>query len=1202
MMNKEVHMVRRFSLFGLWLSLVFLLAPALLWAQGSNASISGIVEDPTGAAVPNAELTLRALSTGAVAKTTSGSDGLYAFPNLLAGFYELTASARGFRDYEQKGISINLNEKVRLDVKLELGTAVQKVEVTANASPLNFENPEQKGTITPQTLEQLPLILSGHTRSAVAFARLLPGVTTGGGEDHLNFNTRVNGGINEGDEAVLDGITIIDGSLGQNGIELAVTGHPYSPEAIQEITLLTANYDPQFGSTASSVLTAVTRSGADAWHGSAYYLLRNTALNARQFGIPKRPKDIESDFGWTIGGPIKIPWLAWSGRKKTYAFANYEGFRLRGSVLAPRISVPTLQERQGDFRDWADSSGNLIPIYDPATTTIDPVTGTVTRQQFMGCDGKTPNVICPSDPRMVNSLAPGWFKYLPAPNLPGVLNNYTPPKPPTGTVNADSTVFDLRVDHYVGEKDHVAVTVHYFGSFGNNQTILSPQIAPDSFRQPNYDFANRINWDHTFRPNLLNNFNIGYNDILSIGICSDEKFADAVPKISGVESNAFPPVMGFQDFYPFGCNGRFDTTRPATIANDRLTWVRGKHTLGFGGEWRALQDKEISNSNQSGSFNFSRLNTGLRGVNSGNSIASFLLGYVDNANMSILTLTNQYIRQKYLALYGSDTWKVTPKLTLNWGVRWDVSTPSKDKYDNMSLIDPNRSNPGAGNRPGVLVFAGSKRGADVSLGRSYPEAIWYRGFAPRVGIAYAVSPNTVVRAGYGVFYQLLSYPSWSSGVSPGRDGFNSNVVFSSTEGGITPALLLQNGFTGKTFDRPPFFNVTFDNGKYPGLYREFNGGRPPYMQQYNLTVEHQYTNDFYTSTAYVANKGTRIISDVAPLNVLNPSLLSMGHQLRDEFQSGQTTLDGVPIPYSGWVEQMTQCPASVAQALLPYPQYCGNLYSLGENAGNSTYHSFQLKAEKRFSHRVWMLTSYTWSKFISSGSDIQAYSLQWTGQSGVISPFERRRNKSLDSQDVPHTLSVALVYQLPFGKGQRFLNKGGMAGSVLDKVVGGWQVTSVFRAQSGIPFWFRSSQCDIPGQFAVGCIPGILPGANPFAQSKGNFDPNKPLFNKSAFEKGDQGGVFSFEGGHGPRVSNVRGFGFHNHDFSLQKTTSITERVKFQFRAEFFNLWNWHMFTRGTTWAEAGPFGTDLASPNFGMWTGEVTTPRNIQMGAKVIF
>ena len=275
----------------------------LLRAQGTRASINGLVQDPTGAAIPSAVLSLRSVSTTAVLRANSGSDGLYGFPNLVAGVYELSVTAKGFREYVQRGITVNLDQQVRMDVQLEVGATAEVVEVSANASPLNYESPVQKGSIQPGTLEELPLILGGHTRSAVAFARLLPGVTTGGDEDKLNFNTRINGGTNETDEALLDGVSIVDGSLGQNGIELAVTGHPMSPEAIQEITLLTSNYDARYGYTSSSVLTAVTKSGSNTFHGTAYYLGHNTSLNARPWGVAQRPKDNEHDFGWKYRGP-----------------------------------------------------------------------------------------------------------------------------------------------------------------------------------------------------------------------------------------------------------------------------------------------------------------------------------------------------------------------------------------------------------------------------------------------------------------------------------------------------------------------------------------------------------------------------------------------------------------------------------------------------------------------------------------------------------------------------------------------------------------------------------------------------------------------------------------------------------------------------------------------------------------------------------
>jgi hypothetical protein len=812
---------------------------------------------------------------------------------------------------------------------------------------------------------------------------------------------------------------------------------------------------------------------------------------------------------------------------------------------------------------------------------------------------------------LANSLAQEWLEHVPAPNLPGILSNYTPPNPPTGTVNADSTVFDLRVDHYVGDADHIAVAVHYFGSFGNNQTLYPKEIASESFRMPNVNFANRLNWDHTFRPNLLNNANFGYNDILSVIVCADEgTWSSAVPSIPGVRSNRLAPNIGLDHYRGFGCNGDGETTRPAYVFNDRLSWVRGKHTLGFGMEYRALLDKEISNSGESGGFYFSDLNTGLRGVRSGNALASFLLGYMSSASMNLITLGDQHIRQKYLAIYGSDTWKITPKFTLNYGVRWDMSTPSKDKYDRVSFVDPNTPNPSAGNLPGVVKWAGDYA-AGASLGRSYPEDIWYKGFAPRVGFAYSVTPKTVVRAGYGIFYQLLMYPGWTSGISPGRQGFNSTFTLSSPDGGLTPVGFLQDGFPPVPADQePPFFDLTFANGRDPGLYRQFGSARPPYMQQWNVTIEKQFTDDFYISLAYVANKGTKIISMIAPINATNPTYLSMGDNLFHSFLDADgnelASVDGVPIPYPGWAHQMVGCAPTVAQALLPYPQFCGNVYNYNENAGNTNFQSFQFKAEKRFSRGFWFLTSYTWSKYISTYSDIQADAVNWGGSSGIISPYQRERYKSLDNQDTPHSLSIAFVYELPFGGGKKYLNQGG----VLNKLVGGWQLTSIWRSQSGIPLFWYSSTCSIPGQFRAGCNPGVLPGADPFAQDKGSFDPSSPFFNAEAFEgkvvDPDTGevsyGVMNYNPGQGGRTSNYRGFPFHNHNISLQKTTSITERIKFQFRAEFFNIWNWHFFARGTTWGEGGAFFNDLASPNFGMPTGSVTTPRNIQMGAKIIF
>ena len=415
-------------------------------AQNYNATISGVVTDQTGAAIPGASAILTLVSTGAEARATSGPDGFYAFPNLTPGIYSLKVSAKSFGDYVQSGIELALDQHARQDVQLKVGAAsVTTVEVLASSSPLNFENATQSGGISPQTLKELPLLVSGNPRSAIAFAILEPGVTTGGQDNP--FDARVNGGLQSGDEAELDGVSMQEGFMSQNGMVSLYQDWPMTPDMVSEVKVLTSNYAPQYGSTTSGVLQAVTKSGSDTYHGGVYEYHRNTWLNARPFdafnstnsnGLENpgtaRPTDIEHDIGAFIGGPAKHVKGLWGEKVKTYFYVNFEAFRITGGVNRPTISIPTAAERAGDFRDWVDSNGNLIPIYDPATTTANPsfdsskaITNLNTpffRQQFMGCDGHTPNVICPSDPRLANSLAPQWLKYLPSPNLPGPVNNY----------------------------------------------------------------------------------------------------------------------------------------------------------------------------------------------------------------------------------------------------------------------------------------------------------------------------------------------------------------------------------------------------------------------------------------------------------------------------------------------------------------------------------------------------------------------------------------------------------------------------------------------------------------------------------------------------------------------------------------------------------------------------------------------------------
>jgi len=1176
---------------------LYLMPVAPGWAQSFNATISGSVTDPSNAVIPKAEVTLTALATGVSTRFTTGADGLFRFPNLQRGDHELRVTAAGFKEFVQRGIRLNLNDNVRLDVRLELGTAVQEVQVEANASPLNFENAELKQAVNPAAIQELPLIVSGNQRAAASLVLLVPGVSTGPNANPRG--TMINGSPQHGEEAVLDGVSMQQGALSQGGLTSMFTDYPITPDAVSEVSVLTSNFEAQYGSTSGGVVVATTKSGTNELHGSAFEFLRNNALNARQFGTPTKSKNIENDLGANLGGPARLP-LLWGGKRRTYFFFAFGRYYVRGAPVAPVLSIPSLKQRQGDFSDWVDSSDRLIPVYDPATTRRNPnydATKPVgsgnlpfLADQFMGCDGRTPNVICPSDPRLRNSLANQWLKFLPQPTFPTPINNYVAPAyAQVGGVPLDhKNSYDARIDHWAGDKDHLAWNIHYHYPVYDHIGYLPQPLTSERFITGGGavgPWVHRVNWDHTFAPTLLNNTNFGYLNFRGYNTCVNADQSKELPQISGVGSHATSSSITFQEFTSYGCTINNQVSRPTVIVNDLATWIRGKHTVKFGGEYRYLQLNRREEGNAAGTFNFARAGTGLPGVNSGNAVASFLLEQVNSASAAFRTVPWYRARQREISLHAGDAWRVTSKLSISYGLRWDQSSPSVERDDNLSFFDAGGVNPSAGNRLGRLAFAGNKWGA-ASYGKRHPEETYYRAFAPRLGIAYSLGNATVIRAGYGVFYSKAYY---SNNAAMSLSGFNSTPSFSSSNSGTTPAFILSQGFP-QNFPKPPFVDAGFLNGQSAAVYRPSDANRLPYSQQWNFTIERQFTGDLYASAAYVGTKGTRLVSRIAPLNAIDPKFLSLGQRLNDQFAATQTSLNGVPAPYAGWAGQMRGCPPTVAQALRPYPQYCDEIQANNENAGNSTYHSFQLKVEKRYGSGLWLLGSYTLSKMLTDADSIRGGG---PGR-GDVSPFERQHNKTLSWGDVPQVFSLAWLYQLPAGKGKAWLNRGGVA----DKVFGGWGVSSIFRASSGTPIAFTSGRCNVPGQFSAGCIPGVLPGANPWAQDKSQFNPDKPLFNIAAFESVNS---FDFYYGKGSPITNLRGFGYVNHDVGVLKNSPITEKISFQFRAEFFNIWNLHTYNTSGFGMEAA-FNTNIASPSFGMWTGAVTPPRNIQLGMKVMF
>jgi hypothetical protein len=1156
-------------------TLVVLGVAPYIMAQSNNASVDGVVHDPKGAVVAGAKVVLTSQDTKESSTFVSDNNGLYSFRNVVPGTYQLRVTAPGFGEYVQDGMLVRVGYPIRQNVELKLETTTQHIEVTADASPLNYENAELRDSIDPQVILDVPLLVSGSIRSAANFASLLPGVVRGTGDV---AGAHVNGGQSQTGIVVLDGIALYNSS-GTQGLTGAVLDFPQSPDLISEFQVLTSNYDAQYGS-AGGVTVENVKSGTSTFHGTAYEFNRNSSFNAVQWGVAAKDKaqDIENDFGGNFGGPLKLPF--WKDRDhRTFFFANFEAFRIRGALVRPTLSIPSLAERQGDFSDWGD------PIYDPAT-----------HQQFMGCNGTTPNVICSTDPRLQNSLAKQWFQFLPNPTSPGPLNNYLAPAQPN-FLGTDAYTITEKIDEYLGTKNHFSEMFYYKYLPRTTFTTLPETISNSgtSFKRTS---VVRVNWDHTFSPTLVNHVAFGFQDDKFYGGGIDGDSADKLPQIPGVASHKYPPVISFnggEGFAQFGTGAGDPNIQPwlapAYIINDAVSMTRGKHTISFGGEIRFAQNSAIFLGGQSGSFDFRREETSLNQVG-GSPIASFLLEQVDNSETNFYTSTNIDARTKSFSLFVGDTWRITPKLTISPGIHWEVDPPPLEAKDHFSYFDPTLPNPGAGNLPGAVAFAGDGSGRS---GRRFPEDTWYKGIAPRIGLAYAVTPKTVVRSGYGIFYDNANMPGWAGGIS--QDGYNAAAVFGSSNGGTQAAFILSNGLPAN-HPVPPNLVSTFDNGGNAPVYRPRSANRLPYGQQWNLTVEHQFTGRDYVSASYVGTKGSRLLSQINPINVDNPKFLALGSQLNDTFQPGDTVVDGVPEPFPNFATVMTGCAPSVAQALLPFPQYCNNILGLNENKGSSSYHAFEVKAEHRFSKGLWALLSYTNSKLITNADVAESFLASY------FSPYEQRRNRSLALEDVPQAFNFAYNYELPFGRGKPWLSQGGP----LNAVLGNWAFNGVYRVQSGIPFQITSSTCNIPSQFIKFCVPALLPGASPFLQSPTHFDPSKPVLNAAAFEPASS--FNNFYTGLGPRVQNFRQPAYSDFDIGLQKVIRITERFSFQLRGDAFNVLNAHHFNSVGAFIQSSgnggsAFNTDVASlgvGGFGYWNGGVSSPRNLQVSGRVSF
>ena len=1181
---------------------------SLLSASGqtTNGNIQGTVVDPSNAAVAGATVTARNMDTGLTVTATSTDAGLYALPNLPPGRYAVTVERSGMKKYVREGVTVATNSTVGLDVQLQVGSATESITVTADAAQLETETSDIGSTVQNTLVDHLPLEVSGTIRNPTQFITLVPGFVGDVGNNPGSNSTddfKVNGGQMGGTDILVDGVSI---SLVSPNTQW---NKGVSTDGVQEFKVLQSNFAPEFGESGDGIVSLTMKSGTNDFHGSAYDYLRNRALDARawtlntqnafnrEHGQPlePQPQDTQNDFGFTIGGPVYIPRL-YNGKNKTFFFFDYEGFRFHTGNSGPTSYIPE-SFKSGDFSALCqsgftggvcndrDKNNNVInQIYDPTT------------------HNAVPGNLLSNDPNFkASAVMTKVFSLLP--QTSGALTNNVFDR---STSSTRANLWDLKVDQTISDKQRFSAGFDYDNTKTGGTSILAPFLGSQTPQDTRYA---RFSHNYIFSPTVVNQFLVGFSRRFrteasnGLGQNWPQKLS-----LTGVADTTFPCIKFIGTNYQDILNncGASQFADNVYQVNDSVTVVRGKHTMKFGGEYRGLQFNTRRLTQSSGEFHYDAAETSSNGTSSGTggyAVASALFGLVDSGTLNYGHTNGP--RYKAFSLYGQDTYKATSRLTLTYGLRYDLDLPARESQDRFSEVDPSLPNPGAGGILGAYTYYGSGPGRN---GRHRLQDTYKKAFGPRVGFAYSINDKTVLRGGYGIFYQPLKEGSFADQDSLGF--FNiENLSF-----GSGAPFQIDNGFPHIQPASGPF-TPEGQNGNGGVLLVPRSSGRPGDIQSWNLDVQRQIAKDLQASVAYVGSKGTHLPAlNIIP-NQVNPTYLSLQSELtmKSTCLAAATCPNaiaaGVTLPYASFT-------GPINQALRPFPQYGDfnqedNSFT-PDRTGNSTYHAMQAQVNKRFAQGLSFLVSYTVSKNItdadSSGPGVAGFigANAWIGQNS----YNRRAEKAVSELDTPQSLVTSFFYELPMGRGKPLLNTTGWA----NRVVGGWSVSGILSYQSGLPTAVYApcsgtagdvlfAGCHFTGSARVNIVPGVKQAngrdLNPFTT---------PFFNANAFSAP---APFTF--GNEPRtLASARTFGNRNEDITIGKKTNIIgERATLDFRAEFFNIFNRHILQQP---GGPGGFGPQLGTPFVPADTGakpqafasgfgainQASGPRTIQFGLKI--
>ncbi len=1143
------------------LGAVVLICTALL-AQSVNGTLTGIVTDASDSVVAGAKVSIRNLDTGITKATETTAAGVYTMP-LPPATYSVTVEMNGFKTLVRAGIEVNVNQSSRLDLRLEVGQLSERVTVEAAAPLVQNETSELGMVMNSKMVTDLPLSTPGQRRMVDTFTLLIPGVTTGGGSGGSYANQQwdrggqwqVNGSQENSREILVDGVST--GKIHSPG---RIWAESPSPDSVQEFKMLTGTYSAEFGRASGGVLSLTSKSGTNEFHGSGYEFLRNDKLHARGFFTPTKAKDRQNEYGVTFGGPVLIPKL-YDGRNKTFVFFFYNAMRWRTASANELVTVSRPEFLQGNFSNYLGTDGKQRPIYDPLTNRSGGA-GVVVRDQFPG------NIIPAA---RISNVSANIAALLPQPMFDRQTQNFIGVR----TTSSDDDRWQLKVDHSINDRQRITALYNQgeFVRFGNGP-LPQEYFSGFTTRDEPAKMA-RISHDYIISPTLINHLSLGFNRdpedtrVPSAGGGWGRKLG-----LTGTADpdGAFPRVnFGSEADFNVALGGEANAiaVENSFIAADSLTMVRGAHSVKIGGDYRRYQyNSQIFHRNH-GTFNFGAGETNLPNSTlspvTGSGVASFLIGAVNNAT-SFFPGSQVGLRYRYLSTFVQDDWKATRRLTLNLGFRYEVPFPFVDVTDRQSFFDPTRPNPGAGNLPGALIFAGSGPGR---AGLSQVADTDWKNFGPRAGFAWQVLSKTVIRAGYGIFYGMAGAGAENEIGTNTQLGFNAQPQFTVVQNG-QPAFYWDDGFP-QNFVRPPSLDPAFANNQDIRNYIRVEDGRPPYIQNWQFGIQQQVGASMVFDIAYVGSKGTRLASQNIRPNQLSPAYLKYGDLLNANITSQAAIDAGFRLPYPGFT-------GTVAQSLRSFPQY-RTISSPTETIGNSTYNSLQVQVRKRYSHGLQFSAAYTFSKKLTDTGESQLQSQN----GGPMDAYNLRLDKAVSYDDPRHVLALGYTYDLPVGKGKPLLN---VSNPVVNAIAGGWQVSGMLRYQGGFPL-------RIGGGFGLPIFSGNRPTytGQPIRTSAGagDFDPARDLWlNRAAFVNGDR---FAF--GNVPRTVPARGFPFYDEGFGLLKKFYFTERLRIEFRAEFYNVLNRTNFS---------PPVTDSNSVSFGKVTSQLGNPRQAQMGLRVSF